>query len=155
MSVALRSARRDDVAALGAFEAQFFGVDAWDEGSLLAELEGPGRRVLVAESDGELVGYAVSLAAGDMVDLTRIGVADEHRRTGVAGRLLDGLLEETGEADRMLLEVSSANPGAIAFYERHGFARISARARYYRDGSDAVIMLRPLRVGEENEDSHE
>ena len=52
----------------------------------------------------------------------------------------------------MLLEVSAANAGAIAFYEAHGFARIDVRRRYYRDGSDAVVMLRELGPGAMGED---
>jgi ribosomal protein S18 acetylase RimI-like enzyme len=40
----------------------------------------------------------------------------------------------------MLLEVSSENSAALAFYERSGFTEIDRRPRYYRDGSDAIVM---------------
>ena len=44
----------------------------------------------------------------------------------------------------MLLEVSAANAAAVAFYDAQGFTRIDVRRRYYRDGSDALVLARPL-----------
>ena len=50
----------------------------------------------------------------------------------------------------MMLEVSAANEAALAFYLRRGFARISTRPRYYRDGSDALVLSRDLSSGRMN-----
>ena len=44
----------------------------------------------------------------------------------------------------MLLEVSEGNEAAVAFYAAHGFTRIDVRPRYYRDGSDALVLRRTL-----------
>ncbi|UUZ61712.1 GNAT family N-acetyltransferase [Nocardioides sp. B-3] len=109
-------------------------------------MAGPGRRFVVADDDG-VAGYAVSRSIGDVVDLQRIGVSPAHQRTGVATVLLDELLAHPGEADRMMLEVSAANVAAIAFYRRSGFAELATRPRYYRDGSDALVMSRDLGSG--------
>ena len=141
----IRPATRADVTAVVALEAEVFGADAWDERAVTAELEGPGRRFVVAEDhSGHLCGYAVSMTLGDIVDLQRIAVRPERRRTGLATALLDDLLAHTGAADRMLLEVSERNEAAVAFYTAHGFTRIDVRPRYYRDGSDALVLHRPL-----------
>ena len=43
-------------------------------------------------------------------------------------------------AVQMLLEVSAANPDALAFYAATGFVEIDRRPRYYRDGSDALVL---------------
>ena len=131
---------------MAVLERALFGAEAWDEAALRAELDGPGRRFVVAHLDGtdEVVGYAVSMSLGDVVDLQRVAVRTDAQRGGVATALLDDLLEHPGEADRMLLEVSAANRGAIAFYARAGFSRIDVRARYYRDGSAAIVMRRAL-----------
>lgn len=151
----MRPAVPDDVPALAVLEAALFGVDAWDERALLAEVEGPGRTFLVAVDDGRTTGYAVGIEVADIADLARIGVEPDQRRTGLGSRLLGALVDATTGADRMLLEVSAANTGAISFYERHGFTRIDVRPRYYADGSDAVVMLRPLgRPGERGEDGN-
>jgi ribosomal-protein-alanine N-acetyltransferase len=138
--VAVRPATTDDVGAVTALEAELFGPDAWSEASVREELTGPGRRAAVATADGGVVGYAVTARAGHLVDLHRIAVRPGHRRRGVARDLLAALPE--GET---LLEVSAANRGALAFYAAEGFTEISRRRRYYRDGTDAVVMRRPAR----------
>ncbi len=100
---------------------------------------------MVADApSGEPAGYAVSMTLGDIVDLQRIVVRPELRRSGLATDLLEDLLAHTGAADRMLLEVSEGNAAALAFYATHGFTRIDVRPRYYRDGSDALVLQRDL-----------
>ena len=137
----IRLATPDDLAALADLERDAFGADAWDEAALRAELDGPGRRFVVAD---DLAGYAVSMTLGDVVDLQRIAVRPDRRRSGLATALLDDLLAHPGPADRMLLEVSERNEAAIAFYAAHGFARIAVRPRYYRDASDALVLQRAI-----------
>ncbi|CAA9410058.1 MAG: Ribosomal-protein-S18p-alanine acetyltransferase [uncultured Nocardioides sp.] len=139
----IRPAGVADLPAVAALEAEIFAADAWDTAALQTELDGPGRRFVVADGSG-VRGYAISMSLGDVMDLQRIGVRPDLRRSGVATALLDDLLAHPGEADRMLLEVSAANDTAIAFYARRGFAQIDVRPRYYRDGSDALVMQRPL-----------
>ncbi len=146
-----RPAAVADVGAVVALEAATQGVDAWSEGLVRDGIEGglPTISYLVAEDDGDVVGYAVASYAGDIAELQRIGVAEEARRTGVASELLAAIVDHapsTG-ADRMLLEVRADNRGAIAFYAARGFVEIDRRARYYRDGTDAVVMRLPLIAG--------
>ena len=133
--MSLRPATEADLDALAALEQDLFGDDAWSRGSVAAEVAAG--RVLVAEDDG-VAGYVVTLAAGDAVDLMRIAVRPDRRRRGLAHALLAAAA--TGE--RMLLEVSERNTGALAFYAAEGFAEIARRRRYYRDGSAAVVMER-------------
>jgi [ribosomal protein S18]-alanine N-acetyltransferase len=149
----IRPATAADLPAVVELERAAFGVDAWDERALLAELEGPGRRFVVAHEPADhpadhvadhVDGYAVSMTLGDVVDLQRIAVRPDRRRSGLATALLDDLLAHTGPADRMLLEVSERNEEAVAFYAAHGFERIDVRPRYYRDGSDALVLQRTL-----------
>jgi [ribosomal protein S18]-alanine N-acetyltransferase len=131
-----------DLAEVAGLERDLFGEEAWSPTLLAPLLFGSGGTCMVAEDDGVVVGYAVASAAGDAIDLQRLGVRAEHRRHGVA----HALVTETLAADeRVLLEVRAGNAGAIAFYEAEGFAEIARRVRYYRDGSDAVVMERPGR----------
>lgn len=142
----IRLATEGDLADVAVLETELFGPDAWDDLALRAELDGPGRRFVVAV-DEVLSGYAVFRSIGDVVDLQRIGVSPAQQRSGVATALLDDLLAHPGEADRMMLEVSAANVAAIAFYLRNGFAELATRPRYYRDGSDALVMSLDLASG--------
>ena len=60
--------------------------------------------------------------------------------------MMDELLAEAVRrgAAEVLLEVSSANPRAQNLYRRYGFEHIHTRRRYYRDGSDGLVMRLPL-----------
>ena len=142
----IRPAAATDVPALIALESGLFGPDAWSEASLRSELDGPGRRAVVLDEGEGVVGYAVTLLVGDVVDLQRIGVRPDQQRRGLAGLLLADVLAaaRAGGADRMLLEVSAANEAAVAFYAARGFTRIDVRRAYYRDGTDALVLARPL-----------
>ena len=140
----IRTATLADAADLLAIERDLFGVDAWTEHAVREELDGPGRRFVVAESEDGIEGYAVTMAAGDIVDLLRIAVRPTSRRRGVASALLDAVLEDTDDASRMLLEVSVANSEALAFYVARQFSVIDVRPHYYRDGSEALVMCRWL-----------
>jgi len=144
--VILRPASAADASALAGLETDLFGPDAWSPATVLAELEGPRRTALVAVEGEDVVGYAVALPSADLADLERIAVRADRQRRGTARALLDALLARATEkgADRMLLEVSATNAAALAFYGAAGFAKIDRRRRYYRDGSDAVVMLRRL-----------
>ena len=141
----IRPAGAGDVAAVVALERELFGADAWNESLVRQEIEGPGRRFVVAEDGtGTIVGYAVTMTAGDIVDLLRIAVRPESRRSGIASQLLDEALVDTDGASRMLLEVSVSNAPALGFYVARQFSVIDVRPHYYRDGSEALVMCRWL-----------
>ena len=127
-------------------EGQLFGDAAWSEGSVGSELEGPGRHAVVAVEGDRVVGYAVTMRAGDLADLQRIAVRPESQRQGIARALLAEVVERARDegASRVLLEVSAVNAAALAFYADADFVEIDRRRRYYRDGSDAVVMRRSL-----------
>jgi ribosomal-protein-alanine N-acetyltransferase len=146
----IRAATAEDLSGLAGLEVLLFGSDAWPLEALSDELAGPGRLTWVdVGDDGELRGYAVTMHVGDVVDLNRIGVGRTHQRTGVARGLLEAAVAAAREAgaDRMLLEVSTDNTAALRLYAAAGFTEIDRRARYYRDGSDAVVMRRSLARG--------
>jgi ribosomal-protein-alanine N-acetyltransferase len=147
----IRRAAEPDVDAVTALEVTCQGADAWSAWLVRDGVQGglPTIRYLVAEVDGEVVGYAVASFAGDIAELQRIGVTPAARRTGIASALLDEVVAEapgTG-ANRLLLEVREDNGGALAFYAARGFIEIDRRPRYYRDGTTAVVLRLPLVKG--------
>jgi ribosomal-protein-alanine N-acetyltransferase len=134
------------VDAVAALEAEVFGPDAWSPAQVAEELAGPGRRTWVTEHGGAVVGFAVTWASGDVVDLQRIAVHPDQRHQGLARSLLDAAVAagRADGADRMLLEVGAANRAALSLYAAAGFVEIDRRRRYYRDGADAVVLRLPL-----------
>jgi ribosomal protein S18 acetylase RimI-like enzyme len=136
----IRAATAADAPPVLALDRALFGDDAW------SALPLEGRRVVIDERGGVIVGYGVARSSGEVADLERIATHPGHRRHGVATGLLKRLTDAAlaDGADRMLLEVSADNQVAAAFYAAHGFRRIDVRRRYYRDGSDALVMARNL-----------
>ena len=142
----IRPARAEDADALAALERKAFGADAWSREQVADELAGATRHVAVAEADDEIVGYAAISVAGDVADLTRIVVADPHRRSGVASELLVTLHEAAQQAgaERILLEVAASNAAACELYRAHGYVEIARRRGYYADGIDALVLARAV-----------
>jgi ribosomal-protein-alanine acetyltransferase len=147
--VNLRAATPADVPALAGLEELLFGADAWSAELIAADLDTPGRRVLVAEDDRRVLGYAVTMLGGDLVDLQRVAVDPVAQGRGVARCLLVRGLEAAAEdgAETMLLEVSTENAAALRLYRSSGFTEIDRRRGYYRDGSDALVLRRAVRPG--------
>ncbi|MGN6577370.1 MAG: ribosomal protein S18-alanine N-acetyltransferase [Nocardioides sp.] len=149
IGMTLRAATADDLAPVLVLEQMLFGPDAWSEAQVREELTGERRSAWVATAEAApdaICGYAVTLAAGDVVDLQRVAVHPGHQRRGLARLLLDAAVEAARRngAEAMLLEVSAANTAALALYQTAGFEEIDHRRRYYRDGTDAVVMRLPL-----------
>lgn len=141
-----------DIEALAALESALFDHDVWSPALLAQALDGAHYSVLVAvigDENGTVVGYAITTVAGDVADLLRIGVHPSGQRRGIARKLLDHMVRDARVrgADRMLLEVSSANTGARAFYATAGFEQIDARTGYYSDGTDALVLQVSVATG--------
>lgn len=144
----LRPLRWWDLEAVHALEQELFGATAWSPESFWGELAQRNRTLLVAELDGELVGYAVGVVNGADADVQTIGVAPPLQGRGIGRSLLRALLAAAAGAgaSRMLLEVRADNEQATALYRSEGFEQIARRRGYYQPGDhDAVIMRASLR----------
>ena len=154
----IRPAEASDGPAIAALEQEAFGSDAWSDALVAEGLGGriPGALYLVEDEDGfetAVVGYAAASLFADVAELQRIAVAASGRRTGVATRLLARVEQEARlrYSERLLLEVREDNVAACAFYAARGFREIDRRARYYADGTTAVVLEKILEMtlGEE------
>ena len=97
--------------------------------------------------DGTMVGFIVGIVEPDRTGhITTLGVAPEHRRRGVARRML--LKVEEGFRRRGVritrLEVRSVNTGAQDLYLKLGFAVTQRLPRYYSNGGDGLLMLKSI-----------
>jgi putative acetyltransferase len=148
-SVAIETARQPDVEALlRAGEAHARELYSEDECFLLdiSELDRDPVTVFVARLDGDAVGMAALVEAGDgSAELKRLFVDDRARGTGVAGRLLDALEEHARDAGvRVIqLETGTLSLPAIALYEKRGYGHIPAFGQYIGSAT-SVCMEKPL-----------
>lgn len=75
---------------------------------------------LVAEQDGEVVGYLHYDSEGAEPELVRIYVDLERKRAGIGSALMRELHARLAAGSSYILLVAEANPDAQAFYRRHG-----------------------------------
>lgn len=142
----------NDVEALAALDARARGPDAWSLARFEALASDQGYQLtgIVDNNTQALLAFAVVSVGPFDLELEMIAVDPNHRRQGLAGRLIVAMIEQ-GEArglERVLLEVRAGNGAAQALYERHGFEVDGRRAGYYPQASggreDAILMSRPL-----------
>ncbi|WP_049928769.1 GNAT family N-acetyltransferase [Halopiger goleimassiliensis] len=101
-------------------------IDDWygDE-SFADALEEPGTAVLVAEVDGEVVGFTHGVVHEDEGDVLRMYVHPDHQGEGVGTALHERLREDLEDLsmNRMRAIDLASNDASRAFYERLGFER--------------------------------
>ncbi len=113
----------------------------WSLAMFVLELSKPSGICLGVEVGGRLVGYLVCSRYADVWHLMNVAVEPGSRRQGLAGRLIEELLDAGGVDGRYTLEVRVSNHAAIEMYESFGFRRAGRRRRYYHDNNeDALIM---------------
>lgn len=141
----VRAARRDDLMRVVMLERGVAEAPHWSEGDYAEILDGSGVRrcLFVAEIEGDLVGFAVGKAIGDIAELESVAVRVEARRAGV-GRALCGAVVEWGRdrgATVLELEARAGSAGTLALYERLGFVQVGLRPGYYREPVDDAVLM--------------
>jgi len=96
---------------------------------------------------GLMVGFIVGLVEPDHTGhVTTLGVAHEHRRRGIARRMLQKV--EDGFRRRQVriirLEVRAVNTGAQQLYTDLGYIVTQRLPRYYSNGGDGLLMIKSL-----------
>ena len=142
--IAYRKATHLDLPVLVSLDREYFPDTAWPAEQFRAEISGKTRNFLIAESEGEIIGYASAFlpSAGGVADLMTIAVHPDFRRQGIAHHLIAELENWAAElgADSMMLEVDINNENAIALYTKLGYQKLNIRKNYYGYGKDAQIM---------------
>lgn len=108
-------------------------------------LENDNAFVLVAEYEGEFMGYADIWTVLDEADLNSIAVNTDFRRKGIGEALVMAMAELVAKIGVSIinLEVRVSNAPAIGLYKKYGFKECGVRPGYYLDnGEDALIMQR-------------
>ena len=101
----------------------------------------------ISSASGEMVAFAfVMESENGSAHLTTIGVAPEHRRRGLAERLLRHI-ESAVRARKLgtiMLEVRVGNDGAQELYRRNGYSIVQRVNKYYTNGEDCYLMMKGL-----------
>jgi len=141
-SPAVRPAAPSDADAVLAISRREFAA-AWNRTAYAAEAARAETVFLVAD-DGAVRGYALARLEQGEARLLDFAVAEDGRGLGRAlWAALAGAARAAG-AHALTFEVSERNSRARAFYDRAGARVVGRRAKFYNDGSDAILMDFPL-----------
>ena len=144
VAIKIRVLELSDLSAIEAIEQKAYPTP-WSRSMFASELAKPTSICLGAFEGQDLVGYVINSRYVDAWHVMNLVVAPEHRRQGIATRLLASLFELTADDDRrgFTLEVRVSNDAAIELYESLGFRGQGIRRGYYTDNrEDALIMWR-------------
>ena len=112
---------------------------------LLGEPDTLSYRIVTAT--GEMVGFAFVMTVDNGAGhLTTIGVAPEHRRRGLAEKLLahlENALRRRG-IGTIMLEVRVSNSAAQILYHRNNYSIVQRISNYYNNGEDCYLMVKSL-----------
>jgi ribosomal-protein-alanine N-acetyltransferase len=100
------------------------------------------RYYVVAKLGRTVVGYGGLMFVVDEAHVTNVAVHPDHRRRGIATRLLLDLADVAVRRGCVAwtLEVRASSTGAQALYRSFGFVPAGVRAKYYENSEDAIVM---------------
>jgi ribosomal-protein-alanine N-acetyltransferase len=142
--VAIRPVERADLLEVFRIEQACF-PQPWPFSAFEQFLDAPG--FLVAERDGEVLGYVVGDLTPnygrDIGHIKDLAVREDARGQGIGGALLDrGLLALSLDGAAVVkLEVRETNEAALSLYLDAGFEPMRRVPRYYQDGEDALVLV--------------
>jgi len=143
MIINYRPLKSNDIYAIFLVDQQCFEHN-WEIESYESEINNMLANYIVAELDGEIIGFGGFWAVIDEAQITNIGVLEKYRRCGIAKNLLNDMVKLAlikGCAS-MTLEVRVDNKAAIALYEANDFKKSGLRKNYYDNKTDGIIMWR-------------
>lgn len=106
---------------------------------------------MVAECGEDLLGFMIYELHRNRLHLLNFAVAQDARRRGVGGQMLDRLVNKLSQQrrNRIMLEVRETNLAAQLFFRHRGFKAISVLRDFYDDTTeDAYLMQYALEAPE-------
>lgn len=137
----IRDAVIDDAGILHNME-NFCFSDPWSLDYVEKLIKNPSVRFLIAEENDVPVGYAGIIIICDECEILNVAVMPEHRRSGVARRLMEHIIGicRTSGVSSLFLEHRKSNTAAAALYESLGFTEYAVRRRYYTSPTEDAIL---------------
>lgn len=147
-ALTLRPGKRSDIVALCAIEQRAFTHDRLSARSFARFVRLPGASLIVAETEGVVSGYALTLfrKRSRFARLYSIAVDATARRRNVGSRLLQAMEAAAlrRHCEAMHLEVKRRNRRALKLYRSSGYTVVRELGAYYEDGSTALRLKKPL-----------
>lgn len=148
--IIIRKAEQHDLRTVKAIDQLLFGQDSYPLFVLRQFFDITGDYLLVAETEGEIVGYILAHYDPSRLEgwLLSLGVPPAHRGKRIGEKLMAacmGQMEMQGAAI-LYLTVHPDNAAGIGIYTKLGFAVQEKPADYFLDGSPRLLMSRQVTV---------
>jgi len=138
----IRCMTKEDCVQAAQVETESFS-DPWSLEAFAESVERENYFWLVAEEDGELLGYCCFISVLDEGEVPNVCVKESARNRGVGRKMLEQLIEEAGKKGLAILylEVRKSNAAARHLYRGLGFEEDGIRKGFYDSPKeDAVLM---------------
>ena len=120
------------------------GDTAWNQEIIRSMIQNENYVKYVATIEHTIVGYIVCEVT-DEINISRVAVASLYQNHGVATKLIDFVYDKAKEKGcNLSLEVCENNIRAYKLYSKLGFVTRRIRKNYYKDGSNAIEMIKVI-----------
>lgn len=118
--------------------------DPWSRNSIASELDNKLSFWLVAEENGNVLGYVGSQTVLGETDMMNIATHPDYRKKGIGTALITALIDVLAKqgSHSLMLEVRASNDSAISVYKKLGFSEVGRRKNYYRNPKEDALILR-------------
>ncbi len=133
--------RRDMPAVLN-IESQCFEF-SWTEEDFIACLRQRNCIGMVAEVDGNVVGFMIYELHKNRLHVLNFAVGSEYRRRGIGSQMVGKLLAKlsTERRNRVMLEVRETNLAAQLFFKSLEFKAVSVLREFYDDAEEDAYLM--------------
>jgi ribosomal-protein-alanine N-acetyltransferase len=138
----IRPMAEKDIEQVWNMENEIF-TTPWSMNSFESSINSMDNIYLVAEEEGDIIGYCGLWGTIDEGQITNIAVREDRRGQHVGNKLLETLIEYGREMglNAFTLEVRTSNEAAINLYHKFNFEDSGIRKDYYQKPvEDALIM---------------
>lgn len=125
-------------------------VEPYTREQLMYEFNGnPLNKILVAYDEDKIVGFVDYMITFNSATISQIAVLPNYRKKGLGSKLLEEMeksfpKEIDDVVETITLEVRESNINAISFYKKNGYENVVIKKHYYKNGENAVYMIKRL-----------
>ena len=144
-----RPARKSDFEEVLKIENECF-KEPYSREDLLYEFEeNPVNKIIIAEHDGRVIGFIDYLITFNSATIMQVAVTKEFRNLGIGTHLLEEMensfpKEIDDVVESITLEVRVSNQTAVKMYTKNGYKIVVVKRNYYKDGENAIYMVKRL-----------
>ena len=109
----------------------------------------PVNKIIVAEDEGKVIGFIDFLITFNSSTIMQVAVTNEYRGKGIATHLMSEMENSFPKniddlVETITLEVRESNVAAKNLYLKNGYEIVVIKKNYYKDGENAIYMLKRL-----------